>query len=150
MGWSYEQQNRLQRELDILAPYFPSFKYVNIGATLCLEGWMKTNSNCQYQIRLYVPLDVPYSVPDAVIVYPNPTTDYYGRNLTSLGASATMHLLGPKDFLPKICTYRATNWNANVTFYKVLIKVRIWLEALDGHKRTGQALDYYLTHQQEV
>jgi len=150
MGWTAEQQNRLQRELNILNPYFPSFNYVNVGTNLCLEGWMKTNSNNNYKIRLYVPSDIPYSVPDAVIVHPDPATDYYGRNLTSLGASATMHLLSPRDFLPKICHYRPANWNSNVTFYKVLIKVRIWLEALDGHKRTGQAMDYYLTHQQEV
>ena len=133
MGWSTEQQNRLQKELEILSFYFPKFDYVYVGQQLCLEGWMRTNSNNDYKIRLYVTADLPYSVQDVVITDPNPITDYSGTNLTSLGPTAAMHLLTPKDGLPKICTYRPANWNANVTFYKVLVKVRIWLEALDGH-----------------
>lgn len=147
MGWTYEQQSRLQKELDILAQYFPAFEYVNIGGQLCIEGWMLTNSKIHYKIRLYIPSDLPYSVPDVVVTVPNPLNDYWGNSLVGLGASATMHLLTPRDNYPKICTYRSTNWNANVTFYKVLIKVRIWLEALDGHKSTGNNLDYYLKHQ---
>ena len=147
MGWSSEQQNRLQKEIEILNRYFPSFNFTNVFGQVCLEGWMITNAKNSYKIRLYVPNDVPYSVPDVVITYPSPVTDYWGNILTNLGASSTMHLLGPKDNFPKICTYNSTHWNSNVTFYKVLIKVRLWLEALDGHKKTGNQLDYYLKHQ---
>jgi hypothetical protein len=147
MGWSNEQQLRLSKEKEILNNFFPNFNFVNVGTNLCLEGTMTTNSRNTYKIRLYVPSDVPYSVPDVVIISPNPARDYYSRELTSHGASSVMHLLNPRDGYPKICTYRGTHWNPNVTFYKVLVKVRLWLEALDGHKRTGQALDYYLKHQ---
>ncbi|MDD3878329.1 MAG: hypothetical protein PHT69_17045 [Bacteroidales bacterium] len=147
MGWTYEQQNRLQREVDILNQYFPSFAFVYIGSQLCMEGWLITNSKNNYKIRLYVPKDLPYSVPDVIITYPTQLKDYYGRLLVNLGASANMHLLSPIDNSPKICTYRSTNWNANITFYKVLMKVRIWLEAFDGHLKTSNDLDYYLKHQ---
>jgi hypothetical protein len=146
MGWSNEQQLRLSKEKEILNTYFPNFNFVNVGTNLCLEGTMYTNAKIAYKIRLYVPADVPYSVPDVVITSAN-AKDYYSRELTSHGASAGMHLLVPREGYPKICTYRGTNWNSNVTFYKVLVKVRLWLEALDGHKRTGQPLDYYLKHQ---
>ena len=149
MGWSYEQQNRLQKEIDILSQYFPAFSYTNDGGSDCVEGWMKTKARNNYKIRVYVPNDLPYSVPEVVITYPNPVKDYLGKSLIDFGTSSVMHLLSPKDGYPKICHYRSSNWNGNITFYKVLMKVRIWLEALDGHKNTGKTLDYYLTHQNE-
>jgi hypothetical protein len=147
MGWSAEQQNRLNKEWEILIKYFPGFQFVNAGSQLCLEGWVTTNKRTQYGLRLYIPADIPNSVPEVVVVYPTPVTDYWGRDLTSYQHSATMHLLTPRDGYPKICTYKATHWNPNRTFYNVLMKSRIWLEALDGHKSTGQPLDYYLKHQ---
>lgn len=147
MAWTYEQQVRLQKEFDIISQYFPNLTLAKVGANDCIEGYMYTNNRTLYRIRLYIPTDLPYSVPDVVITYPNPVKDYVGKDLVLHGSSATMHLLSDRDGYPKICTYRATNWNSNVTFYKVLIKVRLWLEALDGHIRTGQPLDYFLKHQ---
>jgi hypothetical protein len=147
MAWTYEQQIRLQKEYDILNKYFPDMSLVKVAGNDCIEGFMYTNNRTLYKIRLYIPLDLPYSVPDVVIVYPNPVKDFRGNTLVSIGASATMHLLTSKDGYPKICTYKSTNWNSNITFYKILIKVRLWIEALDGHIRTGNSLDYYLKHQ---
>ena len=147
MGWTAEQQNRLNREWEIVQKYFPAFQFKNYGTYACLEGWMRTNNSNPYQMRLYIPNDMPNSVPDIVILYPNPITDFYGRKLVDYGYSGTMHLLSPRDGFPKICTYKATYWNPNRTFYNVLMKSRIWLEAFDGHKSTGNKLDYYLKHQ---
>ncbi len=148
MSWSTEQQNRLNKEWEIVKQYFPGFEWKYYGTQLCLEGWMTTNQKTMYKLRLYVPIDMPNSVPEVVITYPYPITDNLGKALTDYNYSATMHLLSPKDGYPKICTYKSTHWNPNRTFYNVLIKVRIWLEALDGHKSSGHALDYYLKHQQ--
>ncbi|SRR5258708_189082 len=148
MSWSSEQQLRLTREWEIVQKYFPKLELKYYGSQLCVEGYMYTNKNTLYSIRLYVPEDMPNSVPDVVITYPSPVTDHWGRNLTVYQHSATMHLLSPRDGYPKICTYKATHWNPNRTFYNVLIKVRIWLEALEGHKSTGKPLDTYLPHQQ--
>lgn len=147
MAWTYEQQIRLQKEFDILSQYFPNLNLAKVGTNDCIEGYMYTNDKSLYRIRLYIPTDLPYSVPEVVITYPNPVKDFYGKDLNSHGASATMHLLGSKDGYPKICTYKAERWNSNVTLYKVLIKVRLWLEALEGHIRTGQQMDYFLQHQ---
>ena len=147
MAWTAEQNNRLVKEKEILQKYFPSFQWKYYGDLLCLEGIMITNKSNVYGIRLYVPYDVPNSVPDVVITYPIPVTDYWGRNLTIYQGSSTMHLLLPRDNYPKICTYKSAYWNPNRTFYNVLIKVRMWLEALDGHKSTGKELDKYLPHQ---
>ncbi len=147
MAWSQEQQNRLNKEWEILQKYFPDFSFKTYGSQVCLEGWMTTNQKNLYQLRLYIPYDMPNSVPDVVILYPNPIRDFYFKSLVDYGYSGTMHLLSPRDGCPKICTYKATHWNPNRTFYNVLMKVRIWLEAFDGHKLTGNALDFYLKHQ---
>src|SRR4051812_3810103 len=104
MGWSNEQQIRLNKEWEILQKYFPGFQFKSNGASNYIEGWMKTNYGNQYQLRLYIPLDMPNSVPDVVVTYPNPITDYYGRSLAEFNPSPTMHLLNPRDGFPKICT----------------------------------------------
>jgi len=148
MSFSSEQQNRLNKEWEIIQRYFPNFKFKYYGTQLCLEGEMYTNSKSLYSLRLYVPYDMPNSIPEVVITYPSPVKDYWGRSLTQYEASSNMHLLNPRDGYPKICTYKSTHWNPNRTFYNVLIKVRLWLEALEGHKSTGNPLDSYLPHQQ--
>jgi hypothetical protein len=148
MSWTIEQQNRLNKEWEIIQKYFPYFQFKNYGTQLCLEGWMYTNSKVGYQLRLYVPHDMPNSVPEVVITYPSQLTDYWGTKLADYQYSATMHLLSPRDGYPKICTYKSTYWNPNRTFYNVLMKVRLWLEALEGHKSTGNPIDNYLPHQQ--
>jgi len=148
MRWTTEQQTRLNKEREILSKYFPSFTFTNVGDRICLEGSMTTNQKNQYKVRLYVPGDMPNSVPEVVIVFPTPITNYSGHNLLDYGYSAAMHLLSPLDGYPQICTYQSSHWNPNKTFYLVLMKVRIWLEAFDGHKDSGKTLDYYLKHQQ--
>ena len=147
MAWSQEQQNRLNKEWAIIQQYFPLFEFKTSGGVAYLDGGMFANTKNYYLLRLFVPPDMPNSVPDIVITYPNPTRDYSGRALTDYSYSATMHLLSPKDGYPRICTYKSTHWNPNRTFYNVLMKARIWLEALEGHKATGHPLDYYLKHQ---
>jgi hypothetical protein len=147
MGWSTEQQNRLNTEWQITQSYFPIFRFRTLPTGDVLEGTMETNSNKSYGLRLYVPNDLPNSVPDVVITSPNPVYDYHRKSLIDYNYSATMHLLSPKDGYPRICTYKSTHWNPNRTFYNVLMKVRIWLEALDAHQQTGKPLDVYLTHQ---
>jgi len=147
MGWSLEQQSRLNREWEILQQYFPAFQFKSNAGVSYLDGTMYTNSKTLYMLRLYVPADMPNSVPDVVITYPTPLTDYQGKKLTDYSYSGAMHLLTSRDGYPRICTYKSTYWNPNRTFYNVLMKVRIWLEALEGHKATGLPLDHYLKHQ---
>jgi hypothetical protein len=147
MAWSAEQQSRLNKEWEVIQRYFPHFQFAYAGIQLCLEGQLTTNRKAVYHVRLYVPNDFPNSVPEVVVTWPNPLTDFQGLSLARYQYSAQMHLLSPKDGFPRICTYKSTHWNPNRTFYNVLIKVRLWLEALDAHKSTGQSLDTYLPEQ---
>lgn len=147
MPWTPEQQKRLNRELELLREYFPEFKPRYEFKQIYLEGWMKTNLGTKYNLRLFVPPDLPNSVPMVLITYPNNLNDYKGRRLVDYGQSENMHLLEPLAGYPCICTYKPSHWNPNLTFYNILVKVRIWLEAYQGHKVTGKPMDYYIRHQ---
>jgi len=149
MPWTVEQQVRLQQERQIIDKYLyalkPVWHFPTIPGSAYIEVSMKTNSATVYPLRLFIPSDLPNSVP-RVYVWAT-LRDYSYRNLADTGVSANMHLLGPEDGHVQICHYRSTNWSPNVTFYKVFMKARLWLEAYEGHKQTGKSLDQYLRHQ---
>lgn len=147
MKWTAKQQERINAEWEVVQHYFPSFKFKYAGSDLCLEGWMKTNLSTKYQLRLYVPRDIPNSVPMVIITHPDHLVDYNGKSLVSYGQDVAMHLLDPVGNYPSVCTYKPTHWNPNLTFYNVLIKVRLWLEAYQGHLVTGRPLDHFIRHQ---
>ncbi len=147
MAWTPEQQKRLTKELEVIREYFPGFQTRYLGLNVCLEGWMKTNVSNKYFLRMFVPPDMPNSIPEVVILFPEHLIDYHGRRLIDYHHNSNMHLLAPRDNSPNICTFKPTHWNPSLTFYNVLVKVRIWLEAYEGHRISGKPLDYYLKHQ---
>lgn len=149
MGWTLEQQNRLQLERNLLQKYFPNFLWYNpaVPGSAFIEGTMITNSKQNYKLRLIIPIDIPSSVPSLLIISPKPLYDRNYKSIADLGYSATMHVLSPINEYVKICHYKASHWSPNITFYKVLMKGRLWLEAYEAHRRTGLNLDYYLKHQ---
>lgn len=61
--------------------------------------------------------------------------------------SASMHTLAPVEGRVAVCHYRPDRWDERKTLYLVLLKVRLWLEALEGHRRTGKPMDDFLPHQ---
>lgn len=149
MPWTYEQQNRLQLEKKYIKQFFPSFEWFNptLPGSAYIEGWMKSNAGNQYKLRLIIPYDVPNSVPVLLVMYPKPLYNYYSQNMANLGFSALMHVLTPVDGYVQICHYKSSLWTPSITFYKVLIKGRLWIEAYEGHKKTGNFIDKYLRHQ---
>ncbi|GIV35156.1 MAG: hypothetical protein KatS3mg031_2691 [Chitinophagales bacterium] len=147
MIWTPAQQKRLEKELELLHIYFPSFKPRYLFQQILLEGWMTTNLKNRYLIRLYVPADMPNSIPEVVITYPGSLTDYHGKKLSDYQQDMHMHLLKPRDGFPSLCTFKPSHWHPNLTFYNVLIKARMWLEAYEGHRISGKPIDYYLKHQ---
>jgi hypothetical protein len=146
MTWTTSQQRRLQMEKQVLSKYFPCFQWINQmdSANTRVEGNICTNAKNLYTLRVYVPSDFPNSLPEMVVTSPYPLTGYGGKDLKDYGVSAAMHLLTPVNGYVKICHYR--NWTPDLTLYLVVLKGRIWLEALEGHKKTGQPLDHFLRH----
>jgi len=146
MGWSSTQQRRLQVERQVLSKYFPSFQWLNPtdSGNTRVEGNVCTNAMNVYTLRVYVPSDFPNSRPDMVVTSPYPLRGYGGKDLKDYETSSSMHLLSPRDGYVKICHYR--DWSPELTLYLAVLKGRIWLEALEGHRKTGQPLDHFLRH----
>jgi hypothetical protein len=146
MGWSSSQQQRLQTERAVLFRYFPAFVWKNPAdsSSTKVEGYLKTNNRNTYRLRIYVPSDYPNSRPDMVVLSPYPLKGFAGKDIKEYGTSATMHTLDPRDGYVKICHYK--DWLPNLTIYLVTLKGRIWLEAFESHRRTGDPIDRFLRH----
>jgi len=142
MRWSPIQQKRLQIERQALAKYFPRFQWLdpaNCNNTK-FEGYLRANTKMFYKIRIYIPPDYPNEKPDLVVM--DPLTGYEGRDLKTV--SREMHTLSPRDGYIRICY--TSDWIPSKTLYSVVIKGRLWLEALETHKQTGLPIDHYLRH----
>ncbi len=57
-----------------------------------------------------------------------------------------MHTLGVRDGSTLICHFKPSRWVPSNILYLVALKGRIWLEAYEGHLRTGNRLDNFLPH----
>ncbi len=149
MSWTSQQSARLRLEMDILSRYFPSFylKDSIIPGRAYIEGVMRSNAGNEYVIRLHVPADLPNSVPIVEIVSPV-LKDRFGHMLVELGTSYPMHLLRPENGMVRICHYSTSHWHPNITFAKILLKIRAWIEAYEGHVESGYPIDHFLPHMQ--
>ena len=118
----------------------------NAGSTH-LAVPITTNNGNFYRVLLHLPLDYPNSKPTVIVTYPSPLVGHGNVDITTYGASEKMHTLEPIDGYVQICHYLGSLWHPNVTLYKVLIKARLWLEAFEGHRKSGKPLSRYLKSQ---
>lgn len=135
---------RLAMEKKVLEKYFPrKFNFVDIDYSWgYLEVGLKTQSGTAYKLRIEAAADYPSSKPSVYVSYPASLTDYYGSLMIS--SSVSMHTLTAKNGMTQICHTWDANWNPNRSFFQVIMKARIWLEAYEGHKQTGKPIDHYL------
>lgn len=135
---------RLKKEFIILQTKLQqdSFRFLDFnGAKPHLVAGQQTNSGTVYTVKIDLS-DFPNSVPDAFIISPKPLKTLTGESM--LGASHAMHTLSGVDGCTKVCHYGPRDWSSNVSLYKVLIKIRVWLEAYETHLKTGEPLSNYL------
>ena len=140
---------RLRMEEQILEMMFPNrYVFVGIGtASPYVDVGLRSNSGNAYRIRIMLPLDYPNSLPKVLLTYPQPLYMYDGRNFLDIKTGDDMHkmhVLSPNEGFIQLCHYKNENWHPNVTIYRVALKARIWIEAYEGHKRTGQPIDHFL------
>lgn len=139
MGWTEAQRRRLSAEKAVLQKNFPGrVKWINPTGDTKVEVEVNTNNGKSYSLRIYLNADFPHSVPEMVVSKsPNPMPDWC--------TSYKNHTLSKRDgFVNIICHYRSEYWTSQLSLYEVFIKGRIWLEAHEGHLRTGQSMDYFL------
>ena len=144
MGWTESQRERLAGEKSVLEYFFPGcVTWIDPTGETKVEVALKTNNGNQYRVRVYLKTeeqtdsDFPNSLPDMVVtVSPKP--------LPNWEVSATNHTLGKRDGFLKICHYHKSKWTDRSSLYEVIMKGRVWLEAYEGHLRTGKPMDYFL------
>ena len=108
---------------------------------------LRTNTGRTFRLKMVLN-DFPYTKPEVYVIHPKNLKNYYGDLLSDIGVSSSMHLLAPDNNKNiQLCHYSDQAWSTNITLYKVALKCLIWLNAYDGHLRTGQPMDYFLKHQ---
>ena len=142
--WSSVQQKRLGMEKGLLEQYFPG-KVIWTNPTSAgntkVEVKMTTSNNKHYTLRVYIPKDYPNACPEMVV---SGCAALRKRNGSTFGPSVSDHTLGQKDGFTKLCHFRPDLWTNENTLYQVFMKGLIWLEAYEGHLRTGKSLSTYL------
>ena len=141
--WSSSQRRRLALDKSILEKFFAGkvnwINQTSAGNTK-VEVRMTTSNNKYYTLRVYVPRDYPNACPSMSV-------SSHGR-LTRRDGSALYgfddHTLGTLDGSTQICHFRQELWTAENTLYQVFMKGLLWLEAYEGHLRTGKSLGVYL------
>jgi len=119
-----------------------TFRFLDLNtAKSNLVVGQQTNSEKVYTIKIDLS-KFPEEVPDAFITNPKPLKTYTGEAM--LTASHIMHTLPGIDGCTKVCHYGPQHWHPNVSLYKVIVKIRIWLEAYETHLKTGEPLSNYL------
>lgn len=149
MSWSPQQRTRLGLEKDILDSKLQNVTWINptsVGNTR-VEWRVNTNNGNGYTLRVYVAASFPNECPKLVVSSPSsPLRKRDGSLLDS--TSGKDHVYGSIDGLTQICHFNTNKWTSENTIYQVLMKGRIWLEAYEIHRRTGEYLEKYLAHMQ--
>ena len=148
MSRSQAQKNRLGIERNLLERYFPNRVTWQNPTTLDtrVEIVMTSNSNKEYNLRVYIPVDFPHSCPEMVVVSPKLTLKD-GTPIPTV--SDSFHTIGEKEGYVILCHFIPKSWKSESTLYQVFMKGRLWLEGYEGHLRTGEDMDVFLKHQHE-
>lgn len=138
---------RYKIERTVLDRNFPG-RFTFINGTSARQGYLdlnlRTSAARDYRLKIMIPRDYPSSVPEVYLVRPEILRTSRGTNLADISPSHPMHTLKPMGNYNQLCHYKAENWHANVTLYKVALKCLIWLEAYEQHLRTGKPLIHFL------
>ena len=139
-------QERFNLEIRYLEKYFPgryAFQRLFTPDAHLIMG-LRTNAGRVYKVKMVLD-NFPYSNPKVYIVEPSVLYDRNGQSLSH--ANWEMHLL-ESDYEGhiQICIYKPDMWNPNKTLYQAAVKTLVWLNAYDGHLRTGNPLDSFIRH----
>ena len=144
MGWTVAQQKRLGMEKDLLSHYFRGrVTWIEPTGNTRVEVRMTASNDKNYTLRIYLPPDFPNSCPTMVVSNPNAALRKLNGSLLTRGSDED-HTYGSRDGLTVICHFRPNRWSNENTLYQVFMKGLIWLEAYEGHLRTGKPINTFL------
>ena len=142
--WTTEQCVRLAIEEKLLKNYMSHFHILSRRTETHIQGWAHTNSGRRYEARIDLPASFPYGMPELYVVQPKTLPQHDAtKTVNSVGPSHRFHTRhNGHDGCIQIC--HSANWDASTTCIQVLVKLHCWLEAYEGHLRTGQDLAAFL------
>lgn len=144
MVWSPAQRVRLAIEKEKLEKYFRlGVFWIDPENETKVEVLLKSNSDREFKLRIYIPSDFPNSCPLLVVVSPEKLYMKNGQRLPE--TSDAFHTLEDVDNFHRICHFHPPSWTADITLFQVFMKGRIWIEAYEAHLATGKKMDEFLT-----
>lgn len=138
-------QKRKEAELKVLREKLPANTYRFLDMETdnpFMVVAARTNNGNVYTLKIEL-ADFPECVPRVFVSHM-----LYDANSEPLDSpDSSMHTLRSENGCTQICHYGRNSWTNMVSLYKVYLKCRIWLEIYEEHLRSGEPIDYYLTHQ---
>lgn len=109
-------------------------------------GRLTSNGGTVY--TFWMPLAAfPHQAPALYVVDPALVTPD-GRALPE--CSHRMHTRDRNEHgHPQICHYHDAFWREDITLFKVVMKLRLWIEAYEAYRRTGKPISNYLGEMEE-
>ena len=140
--WDSEQRRRLAFERRLLERKMPQFRFYDLTGNTYIAGHARTNSGRSYGVRVELPPDYPFDEPSLFITSPRRLPTDCGGSVNDEGTSHAFHTHDNNGGYVRIC--HTGSWDASRTCIQVLTKVHLWLEAYEGHLRTGRDLANFL------
>jgi hypothetical protein len=136
VGMSPAQRRRIEFEMRLLKQHLPNFKWIEEERLVTLD--IRSHQGNLYQVGVVLGVDYPSSMPELVLLQPNPFPTREGIMLPSARKSHEFALLGTgyKGF-PRISHSKPQLWSEQDTIFKVLLQAHLWLAAYDFHLQSG-------------
>jgi ubiquitin-protein ligase len=136
-------ESRLLFETAILKRNFANrFLFTKEGRKDVLLVGLKSQSGNVYQIKIELSEIYPIEMPTVFIVYPKGLKNFNGKRLPAFNHE--MHTLASDANKVQVCHFLPGNWNPMQSLYKVILKVKIWLEAYEFYLKTSKPISDYL------
>ena len=139
MPRSPDQIRRLLLESEILSREMPQFKlYELFGSNTRAEGWASTSAGSdRYKLRACIPGAYPDEEPDLYVIQPKTLCKHGGKEaLNTMCSTHAFHNYESENGYVQVC--HTLFWDASMTLVRVFTKGLLWLEAYEGHLRTGK------------
>ena len=121
MVWSPLQRERLAIEKEKLEKYFRlGVTWIDPQNETKVEVLLRSNSDKEYILRIYIPADFPNSCPVLVVVQPKMLPLKNGTLLPE--SSYTFHTLPDTDGFHRVCHFYPPDWTPDITLYQVVMK----------------------------
>ena len=121
MVWSLTQRERLAIEKATLEQYFRlGVTWIDPRRETKVEVLLKSNSDKEYKLRIYIPADFPNSCPALVVVQPKILLLKNGSRLPE--GSSPFHTLPDTDGFHRICHFHPNVWAQDTALYNIFMK----------------------------